>query len=334
MRLEQLSSFEAVARLGHFTHAAEELFLSQPSLSRQIASLERELGARLFHRGPAGAALTQAGEVLLPIARRMLGDAQSAREQLDELAGLRRGHVRLGAPPTLCVSLVADVLTAFRADHPGVDLHITEGGSRSLVDAMHEGALDLALLVTRGMEPSIPHTELIPLLSEELVVVSAADAPLPGSAWANGGSLTATELALAELAQIPQVAFNRTYDLRTALDATFSAHGLSPTIAVEGAEMDAVLRFVERGLGVAVVPAMVVIDRPALHSTRLVHPSLARTVSLARRTGVELSTSAAVMQQVLFETVDRLTAPGTDLARLVTVASPETNERGDHARGQ
>ena len=321
MKLDQLSSFEAVARMGHFTRAAEELFLAQPSLSRQIAALEANLGAKLFRRGPAGVTLTDAGEILLPIARRMLADARAAREQMDELAGLRRGHVRLGAPPTLCVSLVADVLAAFRAAHPGVDLHITEAGSRTLVDALNENALDLALMVTRGTEPSVAGTELIPLLSEELVVISAAGSPLPRQAKEQRGQDPApTELTLAELAQIPQVAFNRSYDLRVATDAAFSASGLTPTIAVEGAEMDAVLRFAERGLGVAVVPAMVVIGRPTLDSTRLVSPQLTRTVNLARRSDVEPSAAAAAMQQVVFDTVDRLTAPGTDLARLVTAA--------------
>ncbi|WP_043847011.1 LysR family transcriptional regulator [Crystallibacter crystallopoietes] len=322
MKLDQLASFEAVARIGHFTRAAEELFLAQPSLSRQISALEADLGAKLFRRGPAGVTLTDAGEVLLPIARRMLGDARAAREQMDDLAGLRRGHVRLGAPPTLCVSLVADVLAAFRTAHPGVDLHITEAGSRSLVDALNENALDLALMVTRGAEPSVPGTELVPLLSEELVVISAAGSPLPGPGQEQrDGSRRPAEITLAELAQIPQVAFNRSYDLRLATDAAFSTSGLTPTIAVEGAEMDAVLRFVERGLGVAVVPAMVVIDRPGLHSTRLVKPQLTRTVNLARRTDVEPSAAAAAMQQFVFDTVDRLAAPGTELARLVTAAS-------------
>lgn len=306
MKLEQLRSFEALARVGHFTRAAEQLFLAQPSLSRQIAALEADLGTALFQRGPSGVTLTNAGELLLPIARRMLGDARTAREQMDELSGLRRGRVRLGAPPTLCVSLVADVLAAFRTPHPGVELHITEGGSRFLMDALNEGALDLALVVTRGADPTAPGTELIPLLSEELVVVSAA------------GSEALEELTLKELAHIPQVAFNRSYDLRVATDAAFSASGLTPTIAVEGAEMDAVLRFVERGLGVAVVPAMVVIGRPALHSARLVDPSLTRTINLARRINVGPSAAAAAMQQFVFDTVDRLAAQGTALARLVT----------------
>lgn len=308
MKLDQLRSFEMVARVGHFTRAAEELYLAQPSLSRQIAALEAHLGTELFHRRPSGVTLTNAGELLLPIARRMLGDAQAAHDQIQELAGLRRGRVRLGAPPTLCVSLVADVLAAFRSAYPGVELHITEGGSRFLVEALNESTLDLALVVTRGTDPSVPGTELVPLLSEELVVISAAKSGSP------------EEFTLEELARVPQVAFNRSYELRVATDAAFSAAGLEPLIAVEGGEMDAVLRFVERGLGVAVVPAMVVIDRPGLQSARLVRPSLTRTVNLARRNDVGPSAAAAAMQQFIFDTVDRLAAPGTELSRLVTAA--------------
>lgn len=311
MRLDQLRSFEAVARLASFTRAAEELFVAQPSLSRQIAALEAELGAELLRRAPSGVTLTAAGEVLLPTARRMLADASAVRMQLDELAGLRRGSVRLGAPPTLCVSLVADVLAAYRSAYPGIELHITEGGSRSLVAAMDEGALDLALVVTRGEQRTAPATELVPLLSEELVVISAAGA----------GESLRRQVTLAQLATMPQVAFNRSYDLRVATDAAFAAAGLTPTIAVEGAEMDAVLRFVERGIGVAVVPAMVVIDRPGLRSTRLVRPQLSRTVNLARRTDVGLSAAGAAMQRAIFETVDRVAAPGTELAERVSVAS-------------
>ncbi|ROR66927.1 LysR family transcriptional regulator [Agrococcus jenensis] len=316
MKIEQLRSFEAVARIGSFTRAAEELFLAQPSLSRQIAALEDEAGTPLLHRAPAGVTLTPAGEVLLPIARRMLADASAAREQLDELAGLRRGSVRLGAPPTLCVSLVADVLAAYRAAHPDIELHITEGGSRSLVQAMDEGALDLALVVTRGAGAMAPGTELVPLLSEELVVISSAARGSAGE-----GLLPARRgVTLAQLATMPQVAFNRSYDLRVATDAAFASAGLTPTIAVEGAEMDAVLRFVERGIGVAVVPAMVVIDRPGLRSMRLLRPQLSRTVNLARRTGVGPSAAAAAMQDVIFEMVARVAAPGTELADRVDVA--------------
>lgn len=314
MKLHQLRAFETVARIGNFTRAAEELFVTQPSLSRQISTLEADLGNELFRRAPTGITLTDAGEVLLPIARRMLGDAELARRQLDEISGLRRGHVRLGAPPTLCVSMVADVLATFRSAHPGIDLHVTESGSRLLVDALEESMLDLALVVTREEELPATTIEMIPLLSEELVVISAAEV-----SGLDSGSVPG-ELTLAELAEIPQVAFNRSYDLRIATDAAFAAQRLTPTIAVEGAEMDAVLRFVERGLGVAVVPAMVVLDRPMLRSARLVDPPLTRTVNLARRSDVRLSAAASEMQRIVFDTVARLTEPGTELAQLVMAA--------------
>lgn len=310
MKLEQLRSFETVARIGHFTRAAEELYMAQPSLSRQIGALEADLGTPLLRRGPAGVTLTEAGETLLPIARRMLGDARMAREQLDELAGLRRGRVRLGAPPTLCVSLVTEVLAAFRSAHPGIDLRITEAGSRTLVEALNAGELDLALVVIRGAAATAPGTELLPLLSEELVVVSAASEPAP---WHPEGE-PAGELSLRTLAELPQVAFSRSYDLRVATDAAFSAAGLTPKIVVEGAEMDAVLRFVERGIGVAVVPAMVVTGRHGLRSTRLVRPQLTRTVALARRTDVAPSAATVAMLQQIFETVDALAVPGTSAA--------------------
>lgn len=300
MREEHLQSFETVARLGTFTRAAEELYLTQPSLSRQIAALEADLGAVLFERGRRGAALTDAGRALRPIARRILADAELARLELDELAGLRRGRVRLGAPPTLCVSLVADVLAAFSDRHPGIQLEISEAGSLALMRQLHEGEVDLALVVTREDRLEADGTELIPLLGEQLVVVSSA----------TRGPAVPEQLTLAQLARTPQVVFNRSYDLRAATEAAFASRSLTPTVAVEGAEMDAVLRFVERGIGVAVVPAMVVVDRPGLRSSRLVDPALGRTVNLARRSGVRPPRAVEAMQRLVFETVAHMDLPG------------------------
>lgn len=307
MRLEELRSFEAVARLGHFTRAADELFLTQPSLSRQIQALESDLGATLFQRDRTGVTITTAGEALLPIARRMLADAEAARHEMDELAGLRRGRIRLGAPPTLCVSVVAEVIAVFRRAHPGIDLHITEGGSHLLVDALSEGALDLALTITRPNVRDDASVERVPLFTEELVVVSAAGTPgVPDG------------LTITELADLPQVAFNRSYDLRIATDAAFEAAGLTPVIAVEGAEMDAVLRFVARGIGVAVVPATVLLGRPELRGSQLRAPSLTRTVNLSRRTTVRPSTAVAAIEKTIFDVVAGLTHEDSDLRDRIT----------------
>ena len=298
VNLEQLRAFATVAELGNFTRAAEQLHLAQPSLSRQIAALEHDLGAELFTRARAGSTLTPAGESLLPLARRMLADAASVRRELDALAGLRRGRVRLGATPTLCVSLVAEVLSEFHDAHPAIELQITERGSRGLLEALGGGELDLALITTSGAASTEKFT-VTPLLVEELVVVSSSDAP----------PLTEREsLRLAEVAGLPQVVFSSTYDLRATTDAAFQAAGLSPRTVVEGAEMDAVLRFVELGIGVAIVPAMVLIDRTGLASVRLSEPTLTRTISIARVAEIAPSPAAEVMQQTIVRTAATLAA--------------------------
>lgn len=298
MNLEQLRSFVEVARFGNFTRAAEELYLAQPSLSRQIAALEQSLGAELFHRARGGSTLTAAGETLLPLARRMLADADSVRRELAELAGLERGRVRLGATPTLCISLVAEVLRAFHAAHPGIELHLSEQGSRGLLDELGSGELDLALIVTSD-GTTAERFAVTPLLVEELVVVSSAALP----PMTDGDAV-----ALAEVARLPLVAFSTTYDLRGATDAAFRSAGLEPEVVLEGAEMDAVLRFVERGLGVAIVPAMVLVDRPGLRSVRLEAPKLERTISLARPADLAMTAAVDVMQRTIADTATAFAA--------------------------
>lgn len=294
MNLEQLRGFVEVARLGHFTRASEHLHLAQPSLSRQISTLERELGAELFHRARGHIALTAAGETLLPRAQRMLAEADAIRDEMGEMAGLRRGRVRLGAPPTLCISLVAEAISSFHDAHPDVDLHLTESGSRLLVEQLAVGAVDIALITaSEGLPAAGVSLTRTPLLTEELVVVSSSAKP-PVARTA--------VIDLHHLATLPLIVFDESYELRATTDAAFRSAGLDPTPVLEGAEMDAVLRFVERGLGVAVVPAMVLLDRPALRSVRLAHPMMTRTVSLAHRSDVTPAVAVAAMRKVILST--------------------------------
>jgi DNA-binding transcriptional LysR family regulator len=306
MNLEQLRGFLEVARLGNFTQAAEYLHLAQPSLSRQIASLENDLGAELFRRARGGSTLTTAGDVVLPLARRMLADAESVRRELAELAGLQRGRVRLGATPTLCISLVPEVLRAFHRAHPAIELHLSEQGSRRLLDELASGELDLAIITTSDAT-SADRSILTPLLVEELVVISSALAP-PITRKA--------AVALRDVAELPQIVLSSTYDLRSATDAAFRAAGLSPNVVLEGAEMDAVLRLVEGGLGVAIVPAMVLINRPGLRSVRLREPLLSRTISLARPAEVAPTKAVGALQRTIAETAKEFSARAGATMRL------------------
>lgn len=306
MNLEQLQGFATIARLGNFTRAAEELHLAQPSLSRQISALEQSLGVELVTRARAGSTLTVAGETLLPLARRMLADAGSVRRELAELAGLRRGRVRLGSTPTLCASLVAETLGIFHTAHPAIELRITERGSRGLLDDLAGGELDLALITSSDVA-SAEHLTVTPLLVEELVVVSsAAERPLT----------TEGSIPLSKVAALPQVAFSPTYDLRTTTDTAYRAAGLTPLVVVEGAEMDAVLRFVGRGIGVAIVPAMVLLEQQGLRSVRLTDPTLTRTISVARVAGITSSAAVEVMQRTIAHAATTLAGRPDSTVRL------------------
>ncbi|WP_341811552.1 LysR substrate-binding domain-containing protein [Labedella populi] len=114
---------------------------------------------------------------------------------------------------------------------------------------------------------------------------------------------------------MPQVVFSSSYDLRGMADAAFEAAGLHPEVVLEGAEMDAVLRFVERGLGVAIVPVMVLIDRPGLRSVRLADPRLTRTISLARPADVAAMSAVRVMQSTISDTALRFAARARETMR-------------------
>ncbi|MCQ0025498.1 LysR substrate-binding domain-containing protein [Streptomyces somaliensis DSM 40738] len=291
MQFQQLVYFVAVAETRHFTRAAERVHVSQPSLSQQIRALEKELGAELFSRARGNVALTDAGEALLPLARRILADADTARHEVQELARLRRGRVRLGATPSLCTGLLPEVLRAFHDLYPGVRLLVEEGGSRDLVRELARGALDLALVVLPLPSPS-PALTTVELLREDLVVVSAAADPAPRR-----------PVRIADLRGRPMVMFRHGYDLRELTVAACRAEGFEPSFAVEGGEMDAVLGFVRAGLGVAVVPSMVAARAGRdLRVTALAPPGLRRTVALAHRSDVAPPRAARELQRVLLRT--------------------------------
>ncbi|MFD5320747.1 LysR family transcriptional regulator [Streptomyces sp. NPDC127098] len=288
MQLQQLRYFTAVAETRHFTRAARQEHVAQPSLSQQIRALERELGAELFSRARGHITLTDAGAALLPLARRILADAETARREVQEVAQLRRGRLRLGATPSLCASLVPDVLRTFRDSYPGVELKVHEDGSQDLVRILAAGDLDLALIITplTAQGPALATTEL---LREELVVISSPAGPPPGA----GG-----RIRVEDLRDQPLVMFRHGYDLRELTLAACHGAGFEPSFSVEGGEMDAVLGFVRAGLGLAVVPSMVA-DRSGLRATPFAPPGLHRTISVAHRGDVSPPRAARELQRIL-----------------------------------
>jgi DNA-binding transcriptional LysR family regulator len=299
VQLQQLAYFLAVAETRHFTRAADAVHVAQPSLSKQIRALEHELGAPLFSRARGNISLTPAGETLLPLARRILADVDTARLEVQELVQLRSGRVRLGATPSLLTGLLPAVLREYRRQYPGIRLTIEESGSRDLVRDLAEGELDVALIILPVASPG-PALATTPLLREELVVASAIDAPPPTNADA---------MRITDLEDQPLVMFRRGYDLREFTVTACHDAGFEPRFAIEGGEMDAVLGFVSAGLGLAVVPSMVVAD--SFRITPFARPGLSRTIGLAHRKDVQPPRAARALRDVLLGYLDQAARGGT-----------------------
>ena len=289
MQLQQLVYFLAVARTRHFTRAAEATHVAQPSLSKQIHCLERELGSELFHRARGNVTLTPAGEVLLPFVKRILADVETARLQVHELAELRRGRLRLGATPSLCTGPFAHALAMFRQRYPGIELIIDESGSRDLVRQLAEGAIDLAM-ITSPVHRGDPTLDTVPILREQLAVAVPRSVPLKLNSF-----------RVEDLRDRPLVMFREGYDLRSMTLTACQRAGFTPRFAIEGGEMDAVLSFVEAGLGIAVVPSMVLQDRPKLCGVPFAPPVPVRTIALAHRTDVRPTRAAEEFRSTLLQ---------------------------------
>ena len=244
MELRHLRYFAAVAETLSFTQAAADCGVAQSALSQQIARLERDVGATLLIRSSRQVRLTEAGAVLLPWARRLLSGAEQAQQDLDALAGLRRGRLRLGLIQTVssAVDLPA-VLGDYRDRYPGIELSVSYGASEAMLAAVLDEELDLALvgLGPESIPPGLDHRLLV---EEPLVAVVSA-----------GHRLAARErIDLAELAGEEFIWFSRGTGLRHAVEAACARAGLTPPPNLEIGLVGEMIRLAAHGIGVTLVP--------------------------------------------------------------------------------
>ncbi len=202
MELRQLRYLEAVARHRHFTHAAEELHVAQSALSHQIARLERELGVELLARTTRSVEPTQAGSLVVARARAILAEAGALREEVDELRGLVRGRVTVGALLFGGELDIPALLASFTNTYPEIDVGLREGTVQRMVDGLGDGSIDLAFVLER--EPR-DEFERAPLSSEELAVVMSPATRSPRTAEPAGrrARRRATDRVRARLVRAP-----------------------------------------------------------------------------------------------------------------------------------
>src|SRR5579864_3153247 len=302
MEMHQLTYFESVSRHLHFTRAAQELNVAQPSVSQQIRKLEHELGAPLFNRMKRHVTLTEAGKTFLPHARAVLQRLEEARLEIQELSGMRKGTLAVGAPPSVGTHLLPKALAAFSRMHPGIALSFREAGSRTLVSLLEDGELDLAVVIQPVRHPAL---ETQPLIEEELLLAVPRAHHL-----ATEGS--PRRVRLAQLRQEPFVLLREgAYDLRDQTLTACRRAGFEPQVALDGGEMDSMLRFVAAGIGLAILPEMVLSEidsRDRAVAVRRLLPRLSRALVLARRRDRYFSAAAREFAGVLEETARLRTA--------------------------
>lgn len=250
MELRQLRYFEAVARQASFTQAARELHIAQPAVSAQVRSLEREWGTPLFERTTRAVRLTQAGQLALRRARRILDDVHELEAELRGLAAVPPTEVHLGAATALGPLRLPEALSHFRRNHPTVRVTVRTGFMPDLIGSVDAGSLDVAL---GPLRTDLPPRLLAGVLAEESLVLISP----PGSAGAGrptaDGSSTAGDISLRELTSASFVCLPKGNGLRALLDDACRAAGFDPAVVVEAPDPRTLRAYVSAGLGVGVI---------------------------------------------------------------------------------
>lgn len=248
MEIRQLRAFVAIAESGTFTAGAVRVHVTQAAVSMQIRQLEGEVGAKLFIRAPRNVILTEAGEKLLERARHMLLDHDAALEEIAELAGAKRGRLRIGsASAGVTADILPRLLKEVRKRYPNADISVTSGTSESLVQQILAAEVDIAF-VSLPVEARGIHTEQ---LNEDQLVAIAS----PKHAHAKQRTVSAYALAGESL-----ILGERGGNTRRLLDEFFAQAGVKPNVAMELSRQAAIKRMVEEDMGVGVVPLQSVRD--------------------------------------------------------------------------
>ncbi len=243
MDLRQLEIFVKVAELGSFSKAAEALFLTQPTVSEHIRTLEDELGVRLLDRLGRGAAVTRAGQLLLSYAKRILALSREARQAMDGFQGRMSGELLVGASTIPGEYVLPAMIGRFKEKYPDISITLLIGDSQTAIDWVAEGRAELGMVGARLPHRGVDYKELMP---DEVVVVVPAAHPWHGR----------KQIALEELRGEPLLIRERGSGTRAAFEAALAEAGKdlgSFRIVGEMGSTQAIKQAVKAGVGVSAV---------------------------------------------------------------------------------
>ncbi|HET9410853.1 MAG TPA: LysR family transcriptional regulator [Candidatus Dormibacteraeota bacterium] len=244
-QLLQVEGFLEVARRGSVSRAAEALFITQPTLTARLHGLERELGARLFLRTPRGMRLTEAGRAWVPFAERAMRALLEGRDALEQVMTASAGHLIIAAAPAVSTYVLPELLERFVATHPRVEVSVRTGHSEDIVALVLRDEVQVGL----GRAIQNPELELRPFHKEELVLVCS-----PDHAFARRRAVTMVEVTNEKL-----IMFDRTSSYYEITQSAFATAGARLKRYMELDSIEAAKKMVERGLGVALLPATAVV---------------------------------------------------------------------------
>ena len=239
-----LRHFLTVAKFGNFTQAAKALHIAQPALSISIKKLEQTLDLLLFRRGDKSVTLTEEGKVLLEHAKRIAQQFDDAELAMNELKGLEKGEVRLGAPSMMGSYFFPQVVMAFKSQYPNLKLTLIDAGTASIREMLLNGELDIGVINHENVPDDL---ETDHLLSSEMLAVVGKEHPLASQSF-----ITFEEFFEQEL-----IMFKSGYFHRDFIDATCKKYDLDMTIAFETNLLPMILSIVKREFAITALLSLV-----------------------------------------------------------------------------
>ncbi len=268
------------------TRAAKALHLTQPAVSAQIALLEEDLGAALFHRTAKGMAMTQAGTLFQHHVEEALVWLDDGRAAVQGLAGLAHGSLAIGAGATATTYLLPPLLRAFHEQHPGIQIHVREQGSQAIVEAVLAGALDLGV-VTLPVDPTARLT-VTPWIDDELRLIVPANHALSAQ----------QTYRIRDLDGQPLVLFEAGSAVRRVIDQALSDGNTAVEIVMELRSIESIKQMVVQGIGAAFVSEHALADGEGLITAK---NRLRRTLAVVHRSDRPPSAAAQAFLELILD---------------------------------
>ena len=268
MTLNQLHYFQTIARLENYRAAAEELYISQPSLSRSIDSLEKELGVQLFERTGRGITLTKSGRLFLEYVDRILEDCDIAIYKMKELSS-SGGRIDIGYVFPLANYYIPHKVRTF-LDQPGnerVTFGFTQNRTSAIIHEIKKGAIDVGFCAYVESEEEL---EFVPILKQEMVIIVPPEHPLSGL----------EEVSVRELENYPVIGYDRFSGLGGYTKRLYRNLGIKPEIMCECADENAIQALVRENFGIALVAKVDVLNEEEIRILRLSDAELTHYVNM------------------------------------------------------